>query len=363
MSPGGDASHALSGTQTLGTHLARRWSFPSFVPARAAEALEWSAPLAAFGLVIASGINTVSNKAALYAFELTTGAALWDFDLPDPSGLYPDRGGLALSEDGILYAATLGGSVLAMDVIRGTRRWETKVPGPIYGGLTLSDDYLVVPAGASLAILDCAAGTVLRTLPLGGQSDTAPAIWGGGVFVAADTEEVQAFNLGTGAEVWQTKTNGPFDAAPLVRDGVVYAAAMTGMVYALETATGGVKWQTSVSSRGISVTPALSADGGLLFVACDDGFLHVVAAQSGKLVRSKRVSAAPLRSSPVCSGQTVFAGADDGFLYSVDSEYTVRRAYETSPGIRLSTAGPALYGDYLICAATNGVLYALQATK
>ena len=363
MSPGGDASHALSGTQTLGTHLARRWSFPSFAPARASEALEWSAPLAAFGMVIASGIDTAGNKSALYAFELATGAALWDFDLPDSSGLYPDRGGMALSEDGLLYAATLGGSVLAMDAIRGTRRWETKVSGPVYGGLTLSGDLLVVPAGDTLAVLDRLSGSILRTLPLGGQSDTAPAIWGGGVFVAADTEEVQAFNLGTGAEVWQTKTNGPFDAAPLVRDGVVYTATMTGMVYALETATGEVKWQTSVSSRGISVTPALSADGGLLFVACDDGFLHVVAAQSGKLVRSKRVSAAPLRSSPVCSGQTVFAGADDGFLYSVDSEYTVRRAYETSPGIRLGTAGPALYGDYLICAATNGVLYVLQAAK
>lgn len=361
MSPGGDSSHALSGSLALGTHLARRWSFPSFAPARAAEALEWSAPLAAFGLVVASGIDTAANKASLYAFELATGSALWDFDLPDASGLYPDRGGLALSEDGTLYAATLGGSVLAMDVIRGTRRWETKVSGPIYGGLTLSEELLVIPAGNGLAILDRNTGGILRTLPVGGQSDTAPAVWGSGVFVAGDTREVRAFNLETGAEVWAVKTNGPFDAAPLVWDAVVYAATMSGTVYALEAATGEVRWQTSVSSRGIAVTPVLSADG-LLFVACDDGFLHVVASQSGNLIRSKRVSAAPLRSSPVCSGHTVFAGADDGFLYSLDSEYVVRRAYETAPGVRLGTAGPALYGDYLVCAATNGVLYVLQAT-
>ncbi len=362
MSPGGDPAHALSSTKTLGTHLARRWSFPSFAPARASEALEWSAPLAAFGLVVASGIDTAGSKAALYAFELATGAALWDFDLPNSSGLYPDRGGMALSEDGLLYAATLGGSVLAMDAIRGTRRWETKVGGPVYGGLTLGGDCLVVPAGDALAVLDRLSGLVLRTLPLGGQSDTAPAVWGGGVFAAGDTE-VRAFNLTTDAEVWRTKTNGPFDAAPLVRDGVVYAATMAGTVYALQAATGEIKWQASVSSRGISATPALSADGSLLFAACDDGFLHIVAAESGNLVRSKRLSSAPLRSSPVCSGHTVFAGADDGFLYSLDSEYVVRRAYETSPGTRLGTAGPALYGDYLVCAATNGVLYVLQATE
>ena len=363
MTPGGDSSHALSSSQPLGVHLARRWSFPSFAPSRAAEALEWSAPLAAFGLVIASAIDTAAGRAAIYAFELASGAALWDFDLPDMQGLYPDRGGMALSEDGMLYAATLGGSVLAMDAIRGTRRWESKVPGAVYGGVTLNGNLLLVPAGDTLIVLDRADGRLVRTLPLGGQSDTAPAVWGGGAFVTSDTPRVQAFDLGTGEEVWATQTNGPFNAAPLVQGGVVYAATMAGTVYALDSATGSIKWQTGVSSKGISVTPALSADGGLLFAACDDGYVHILAAANGNLIRSKRVSSAPLRSSPVCSGQTVFIGADDGFLYSLDADYSVRRAYETAPGTRFGTAGPALYGDYLVCAATNGVLYVLQATE
>ncbi|MGI4790727.1 MAG: PQQ-binding-like beta-propeller repeat protein [Janthinobacterium lividum] len=361
MAPGGDASHAVSSNQALGVHLARRWSSPSFAPTRAADALEWSAPLTAFGMVIASGIDTPGNRASIYAFELATGAALWDFDLPDSQGLYPDRGAMALSEDGMLYAATLGGSVLAMDAIRGTRRWETKVAGAVYGGVTLSDNLLLVPAGETLAVLDRNDGSILRTLPLGGQSDTAPAVWGGGAFVAGDDHLLRAFDLTTGAEVWATENDGPFDAAPLVRDGIIYAATMAGTVYALEAATGSIRWQTSVSSKGISVTPALSADG-LLFVACDDGFMHIVASSTGNLIRSRRVSAAPLRSSPVCSGPTVFVGADDGTLYSLDADYAVRRAYETSPGTRLGTAGPALYGDYVVCAATNGVLYVLQAT-
>ncbi len=362
MTPGGDGSHALSAARVLGTHLAKRWSFPSFAPARAADALEWSAPLAAFGMVLASGIDTAANRAAIYAFELASGAALWDFDLPDPSGLYPDRGGMALSPDGLLCAATLGGSVLAMDAIRGTRRWEAKVPGPVYGGVTLSGQVLLVPAGDALVVLDAGTGAELRSLPVGGQTDTAPAVWGGKVFAAGDSSEVRAYDLGTGAALWQADTDAPFDAALLVRDGIVYAATLAGTVYALETATGQVRWKTSVSSKGIAVSPALSADGGLLFVACDDGYLHVVAAHSGNLIRSRRVSSTPLRSSPVCSGTTVFAGADDGILYSLDAEYAVRRAYETSPGTRLGTAGPALYGDTLVCAATNGVLYVLQAT-
>lgn len=359
--PGGNQSHSLAPERPLGAHLARRWSFPSFAPARAADALEWSAPLAAFGMIIASAIDSQAGRAAIYAFDLATGGALWDFDLPDSHGIYPDRGAMALSADGLLYAATLGGSVLAMDAVRGTRRWETKVSGAIYGGVTLAADWLLVPAGTDLFVLDRKDGRLLRTLPVGTRLDTAPAVLGEAGYLAGDDHRLHAFDLATGDVLWTTETDGPFDAAPLVRDLTVYAATMAGTLYAFDAGTGAIRWRTSVSSRPIAVTPALSPDG-LLFVGCDDGFLHIVAATTGNLIRSRRVSGSPLRCAPVCSGHTVFAGADDGNIYSLDADYAVLRAYETAPGTRLATAGLALYGDTLVCAATNGVLYVLEAT-
>ena len=73
---------------------------------------------------------------------------------------------MALSEDGQLYAATLGGSVLAMDAIRGTRLWEAKVDGSIYGGVIVAGDALLVPAGSTVAVLNRADGRMLRTLPM-----------------------------------------------------------------------------------------------------------------------------------------------------------------------------------------------------
>ena len=312
-------------------------------------------------MVIASAIDTQAARATIQTFDLATGGALWDFDLPDLHGIYPDRGAMALSSDGMLYAATLGGSVLAMDVIRGTRRWETKASGAVYGGVTLAADWLLVPSGTDLCVLDRQDGRLLRTLPVGTRLDTAPAVLGEAGYLAGDDHCLHAFDLATGAPLWKTETDGPFDAAPLVRDLTIYAATMAGTVYALDAGTGAIRWRVSVSSRPIAVTPALSSDG-LLFVPCDDGFLHIVAAQTGNLIRSRRISGSPLRCAPVCSGHTVFAGADDGNVYSLDAEYTVQRAYETTPGTRLATAGLALYGDTLVCAATNGVLYVLQAT-
>lgn len=362
MTPGGDESRGLTPDRALGARLARRWSFPAFAPARASEALEWSAPLAAFGLVAASAIDAAGGRAPVLAFDLQTGAALWEFDLPDARGLYPDRGAMALSPDGMLYAATLGGSVVALDAIRGTRAWESRVDGAVYGGVTVREDLLLVPAGESLAVLDRETGRLLRTLPTEGRLDTAPSVAGGLAFTAGDDGRVSAFDLQTGAPVWAAETDGPFNAALLVRDGAVYAATMAGTVFGFEARTGTVLWRTSVSARSVSASPALSPDGALLFVACEDGFMHIVATRSGSLIRSRRASGSPLRCAPVCSGQAVFVGADDGNVYSLDADYAVLRAYETSPGTRLASAGLALYGDWVICTATNGVLYALQAT-
>jgi len=297
----------------------------------------------------------------VHAFALTNGEALWEVDLPDGRGLYPDRGAMALSEDGTLYAATLGGVVLALDVIRGTRRWESRVTGTVYGGVVVTDDWLLVPAGDALCVLDRANGRLLQTLPVGGVLDTAPAAHAGRAYVCGDNRWVLAFDLTTGAVVWETEADGSFNAAPLFAAGMVFAATLAGTVYALDAETGAVRWKTSVSSRPITVSPALSADG-LLFVGGDDGYVHIVAAETGNLIRSRRLSDSPLRCAPVCAGQTVFAGADDGNIYSLDKDYAVLRAYETTPGTRLTSAGFALYGDWVICTATNGVLYALQAT-
>ena len=133
----------------------------------------------------------------------------------------------------MLYAATLGGSVLAMDAVRGTRAWETKVAGAVYGGVGLAADWVLVPAGSDLAVLDRRDGRLLRTLLVGTRLDTAPAALGEAAYLAGDDHCLHAFDLATGAVLWKAETDGPFDAAPLARDLTVYAATMTGTVYRL----------------------------------------------------------------------------------------------------------------------------------
>ena len=363
ITPGGNPEHTGQCAHISGRNLARRWSSPSFPPARATEALEWSAALAAFGMVVASAIDSARERATIYAMALDNGAPLWELDLPDPSGLYPDRGGMALSSDGILYAATLGGSVIAVDAIRGTLKWSGAVTGTVYGAITLADDDLVIPAGDTVHLWNRLTGKPNAELnrPEGRRFDTAPAAHGSTVICADDDGVVIALPLGGGQTLWRTKLGGGFDAAPVIYGSSVIVATLGGEVISLSIADGTTRWRVKATTRQIVATPAISGDG-LIYAGADDGLIHIISADTGHLIRSRRVSETSIRTAPVVCGNTVFIGADDGSLYTLDADYNVARVYETTPGARIGCAGPAVYGDNLIVPATNGVLYVLRIT-
>src|SRR5262249_5228006 len=130
---GGNPAHGgVVGTVAVPS-LSRRWSFPSSPPLRRENALSWSAPASAYG-VLAAAAATPDGDAHIYSFEARNGAALWDA-YPLNAPVYPDRGGVALS-GGRLYAATIEGVCLALDAQRGTRVWERKLPGRVFGAVT-----------------------------------------------------------------------------------------------------------------------------------------------------------------------------------------------------------------------------------
>lgn len=360
--PGGNEAHSMMGAVSLGVHLARKWSSPSFPPSRTEDTLEWCSPVAAFGLIAAAAIDTASARSFMQAWDIMTGTPLWDLDLPDPRGLYPDRAAPVISEDGIIYTASIGGQVTAIDAIRGTLKWSIKVDGVVYGGCILADGYVIVAADRSIYVLKREDGAVERRIDLSIRVDCAPAVAGGTIYIACDDGRFYAYRLSDGYLLWMYQCVGGFDASPLVFEKVVYTATMSGLVYAFKAENGEVLWQTKVSTKGIAVTPALSSDH-LLYVAAEDGNIHIVAANSGNLIRSRRLTSTPLHCSPVCGGQIVYAGADDGSIYTIDADYNVQLAYETTPGARIAGAGIALYGDLICFTATNGLLYVLQATS
>jgi len=360
-SPGGSADHALIPGDRLGRHLARAWSVPFFPTTRMNAILEWSAAVVSYGIVACANLDPERGIAAISGYEAATGVPLWEIELRDASGIYPDRGGLSVSGN-LLFAATVGGMVTAIDIIRGVKRWEARTEAGVYAGISASGDNVVIPAGSSLYVLNSTTGDQKFVLPLKGKINAAPAVSTNRVFAASDDCAITAFSLETGALLWTTMTDGPFDASPMVYAETVYSVSTNGTVYAMSPETGAVLWTASIGTRGTAASP-IATSLNLLAIVGEDGFIHLLDPATGHTVRSKRVANSPLRCTPASSGGTIFLGADDGCFYSVDQDFNTSLAYETTPGSRIVSAGLAIYGDLIFGTSTNGLLYALRATE
>ena len=85
----------------------------------------------------ASGIqyDFLHSNTTIYALDLATGRADWSHVL---AGI-PYRGWLT-STDGLVFASTLGGDIIALDALSGAVDGTTHVGGPLYEGVTIGSD-------------------------------------------------------------------------------------------------------------------------------------------------------------------------------------------------------------------------------
>lgn len=338
--------------------LTRRWSYPLVPPSRSEQVLYWSAPIAAYGMVLAAAATT-EGDAHIYAFQSDTGAPLWDpYPLTDP--VYPERGGVAINE-GRLYAATVEGNLICADALRGTRHWERHLEGKVYGTPVPSTagSSLLVPlvtaSGGGLAQIDVEYGEQVCLTPLEGPVMTAPAFFRGRILVHDDSGCLSCLELETGQLLWRSNGMGTFQASPLALDGRVYSATTSGKVFAHDIQTGKELWQVEVTNAVLAGTPA--CDGSLLYLPGDDG-VHLVSAAMGRAVR-RYPSRRPVRAAPVVLGGNLFFGVTDGDVYGAAPGKTMERLYETGTVGSQIIASPALADGALFLTSTNGVLYSL----
>ncbi|MEU6851236.1 PQQ-binding-like beta-propeller repeat protein [Actinacidiphila alni] len=139
--------------------------------------------------------------------------------------------------DGVLYAGSPEGTLLAIDTGVGGTRWShwmgsggaAAAAAPVVAGRLVH----VVTYSGDLRAFDVITGNERWRAPLAGPAEMSPAVADGVVYVADRDAVVHARDAATGEVRWQIPTSGPVTASPAVADGAVFVGDINGEVVAL----------------------------------------------------------------------------------------------------------------------------------
>lgn len=166
------------------------------------------------------------------------------FTVPDPGvkafathidhSAIPDQPSV---EGDVLYTATDGGHVAAVDRLTGKVLWETTLQNQVMSTPVLVGPYAIVGIGNKLF--------------------TTPAPKGYSRLRGTGYSGIAALNIHTGKIVWEVRTSGEVMPTLAYWDGNVYAATGGGHLWAVQAATGIVEWKIRLTGFDSMSSPAI----------------------------------------------------------------------------------------------------------
>lgn len=166
------------------------------------------------------------------------------FTVPDPGvkafATHIDHSAIADQpsvEGDVLYTATDGGHVAAVNRLTGKVLWKTTLQNQVMTTPVLVGSYAIVGIGNKLF--------------------TTPAPKGYSRLRGTGYSGIAALNIQTGQVQWEVRTAGEIMPTLAYWDGNVYAASGGGHLWAVQAATGIVEWKTRLSGFDSMSSPAI----------------------------------------------------------------------------------------------------------
>jgi outer membrane protein assembly factor BamB len=283
------------------------------------------------------------------------------------------RGSSAITvEDGIIYAVSPEGNVLALDPQQRLQRWQAEFPtggrewispaenlGVIYARPLPSGDRLFVATfDGKVWVLSRGRGDLQGEEPLFEDESlvATPALAGNTLLIAAGSE-LYAIDAATGVERWArpAQAQNRIWASPVLLGDRVIFASLDRRLYAVKLDTGEELWSFEAGG-GIASTP-LVVDSTIYFGSFD-GHLYAIGSDGREVWSSPVLADEWVWSRPLFYEGTVYFGALDGVLYAVDAiRGRVRWSEDLGEPIR---AAPALEEGVVVVATTGGTVYGMD---
>jgi outer membrane protein assembly factor BamB len=247
-------------------------------------------PVAADGQIF-----TLDGQARVTALDAATGKPNWTVSLAPKKG--QDReaygGGIAYA-NGVLYLTSGYRFVAALDAKTGAEKWKTALPVALHGAPNLSDTKLfVVDTLDQLHAYDLTTGAEVWNYqaleePARMQIASAPALDGEIIIAPFASGELTAVRQSNGNDVWShvlslTNRNSALSeirdiaGLPVVYRGFVFAGSHSGVFAAVDVRTGQPLWQQPITSV---TTPWVSGD--VVFITDQSGQVICVSRDAGQ---------------------------------------------------------------------------------
>ncbi|GLW98845.1 PQQ-binding-like beta-propeller repeat protein [Microtetraspora sp. NBRC 16547] len=361
----GNSAYTGVAQDVLGDNLELAWTY------RTPGTILTSSPVVVDGVVYA-GTRDEDGEVnhAIHAIDLATGKQLWRFPTDGQAEATP------VVADGIVYAASVRGTLFALDAKTGTKIWSITKGDQVGDGVhrgwmyeppNYADGviYQVYSNGERrLMALDAKTGAQLWDSRLNGGwiSETPPALGGGRLYVDGDNDWLVALNAKTGAEEWRVSRMRCTNTTPTYSDELLYMGCQGDVLIVLDAATGKEVWRyTSTDPSFLRGTPTGSSPAiidGVAYQGFSNGNMTALDAKTGEFMWTRRTGGG-ITSAPVVSGDTLYFGSNDGFVYGLDRA-TGAPTWKFEIGTWVASS-PAVTGNTLVVGAWDGNVYAFTA--
>jgi outer membrane protein assembly factor BamB len=259
-------------------------------------------PLSLAALLIAAGCSKdkdVEPPAALLKFPDTLPVKkLWGDNVGGGKKQLKLRLGLGPSLDnGVVFAASHKGEVLAVAVETGKQIWVKKLKLPLSAGPAAGFGMVVMGSSKGTVIaLDAATGKERWRSQVNSELLSSPVISEKVVVLRSVDGRLRGLDSGTGKELWQVEQQVPRlslrgTAIPVIAKEVAISGFDNGKVMAVSLATGDTVWDTALASphgrteldRLVDIDSAVHVVGDNVFAAGFQGRTAMLALDSGQI--------------------------------------------------------------------------------
>jgi len=310
----------------------------------AGDAIESSAAIAE-GVVYAA-----SQKGELVALGLKDGTVRWKYSTGEGVGESSPCVG-----NGVVYVGDLAGTFHAVNVADGKALWTFKTLGEIKSSPVLVGDRVLVGSyDEHLYCLSARSGNLLWKFRINGPVHCTAGVMDGIAYISGCDEAFRAVRIADGKEVFNVSSEAYTGASPVLMAEAAYFGTFNNEVLGIDLRGRRIIWHYEHPERQFPFYSSAALVDDKLIVGGRDKLVHCLNAKTGKGIWTFPTRAR-VESSPAVSANRVYVGSNDGHFYVLDVAKGTK-LWDFEAGAPLS-ASPAIASGRIVIGSQDGRLY------